>query len=148
MIQGMETRWRYVFATLGGVVAGGYIGSMVATIYIVLAKRGDLNSIDPMEPWFLRYPLSLLQTTPDLLNGALIITAAITAALTIIGVAGVYRGSLTKYDDAHFQSKSEMRKNKMIADITGNGFIYGKLGSPNSDKPYVSAIRTGSPMRS
>lgn len=139
MIQGMETRWRYVLAVLAGVLAGGYIGSMIATIYVVLAKRGDLNSIGPLDPWFLRYSWTSMQATPDLLNGALIITSAITAALTIVGVAGVYRGSLTKYDDAHFQSKREMRKNKMIAGFTGNGFIYGKLGSPKSDKPYVSA---------
>lgn len=139
MIQGMETRWRYVLAVLAGLIAGGYIGSMVATIYVVLAKRADLNSISALEPWFLRYSWPSLQATPDLLNGALIITGAITAAMTVVGVAGVYRGNLTKYDDAHFQSNREMRKNKMIAGFGANGFIYGKLGSPNSDKPYVSA---------
>ena len=44
---------------------------------------------------------------------ALIITGAVTVALTLVGLAGVHRGRLNQYDDAHFQSRRELKRNNM-----------------------------------
>lgn len=139
MIQDIETRWRYVLAAVGGLLAGSYIGSMLATIYVILARREDIATIDPLEPFFLRYSWATLEAYPDILQVALLITGSVTIALTTIGVAGVYRGSLTQYDNTHFQSKAEIRKNKMLGGFDVNGFVYGKLGNPKSKKAFVSA---------
>lgn len=108
MIQEIETRWRYVLALFGGLLAGGYIGSMLATIYVVVARKESVATIDPLQPFFLRYSWATLEASPAILQSAFLITGAVTFALTAVGVAGVYRGSLTQYDDAHFQSKSEI----------------------------------------
>ncbi len=139
MIQDIETRWRYVLALFGGLLAGGYIGSMLATIYVVVARKESVATIDPLQPFFLRYSWATLEASPAILQSAFLIAGAVTFALTAVGVAGVYRGSLTQYDDAHFQSKSEIRRNKMIGGFDVNGFVYGKLGRPKSDKPFISA---------
>ena len=42
MLNSLETRWRYVLATAAGIIAGGYIGSMVATAYYMLIRGQDL----------------------------------------------------------------------------------------------------------
>lgn len=139
VIQSIETRWRYVLALAGGLLAGGYTGSMLATIYVVIARKESLSTLDPLAPYFLRYSWANLESTPSILQSALIITAAIAFALTLVGVAGVYRGSLTQYDDAHFQNKREIKRNRMLGGFGVNGFVYGKLGRPNSGKPFVSA---------
>lgn len=117
MIQGLETRWRYLFATLGGLIAGTYIGAMIATIFVVVARKESVNSIDPLQPWFLRYSWAALQANEAILQTALAVTGGTAAVLTAIGVAGVYRGSLTQYDDAHFQSRAEIRKNRMTGGL-------------------------------
>ena len=87
MIQDIETRWRYVLAAVGGLLAGSYIGSMLATIYVILARREDIATIDPLEPFFMRYSWATLEAYPDILQVALLITGSVTIALTTIGVA-------------------------------------------------------------
>lgn len=139
MIQNLETRWRYVLAFVAGIVAGGYIGSMLATVFVVVARKESTSTIDPLEPFFLRYSWATLEATPELLQVALLIMGGTMFALIALGVTGVYRGSLTQYDDAHFQSRSEIRRNKMTTGFDQNGFVYGKLGRPKSDKPFISA---------
>lgn len=139
MIHDIDTRWRYVLAGAGGVAVGLYVGAMLATIYVVIAFHGDVNTISPLEPFFLRYPWPTLSAAPQVLQPALLITGGFAAALTAIGVGGVYRGSLTQYDDAHFQSRAEIKRNKMIGGFGVNGFVYGKLGKPKSDAPFISA---------
>lgn len=139
MLSNVETKWRYVFATIGGIFAGGYIGSMLATIYTMIAFREDLNTIDPLQPWFLRYSFRQLESSPSTYQVALLITCSVALALVSVGIAGVYRGSLTKYDSSHFQTPSEIRKNKMIGGFEKNGFVYGKTGKPKSKKPFISA---------
>lgn len=139
MLNSLETAWRYPIALVFGLLVGVYVGGMVATIYVILAFRQSIDTLDPLSPWFIRYPWAELAARPAVLEGALIITASVTLALTLVGLAGVYRGRLNQYDDAHFQSKREMKRNRMVSRIETNGFIFGKLGSPKSDAPYVMA---------
>jgi type IV secretion system protein VirD4 len=139
MLNSFETAWRYPIALFIGLLVGTYIGGMLATIYVILAFRDSLDTLDALAPWFIRYPWADLAARPAVLDGALIITGSVTIALTLVGLAGVYRGRLNQYDDAHFQSKREMKRNGMVGRIDSNGFIFGKLGSPKSDAPFVMA---------
>ncbi|HBD90660.1 MAG: hypothetical protein A2092_12810 [Rhodobacteraceae bacterium GWE1_64_9] len=139
MLAHLDTSWRYPLAAILGLATGLYIGGMLATIYVMLAFGERLDNLGPLDLWFLRYPWAILAARPTTLQGALIITGAVTAALTIVGLAGVYRGRLNQYDDAHFQTRREMKRNRMIGSIAQNGFIFGKLGTPQSDAPFVMA---------
>lgn len=139
MIQDMDTRWRYTLSGLGGVLCGGYIGSMIATVFVVFGLKDDVKSIDPLEPFFLRYSWSWLERHPDILQTAWLIVGLTVAGFVTLGISGVYRGRLTQYDDSHFQSKAEIKKNKMLDGFDVNGFVFGKMGKPKSSKPFVSA---------
>jgi len=112
---------------------------MLATIYVIAALRESLDTLSPLGPWFLRYPWADLAARPSILEGALIITGSVTAALTLVGLAGVHRGRLNQYDDAHFQSRRELTRNRMLGTPAENGFIFAKLGPPKSDAPFVMA---------
>ncbi|MAC81938.1 MAG: type VI secretion protein [Rhodobacteraceae bacterium] len=139
MIQNLETPWRYPAAVVAGILAGGYIGAMLATVLGIVAFREPLDTIDPLEPWFLRWSWTTLQARPDLLDTLMIVTGSVAAALVAVGVAGVYRGRLTRYDDAHFQSRAELRRNRMVAPISTEGFIFGKTTAPGKAGAYISA---------
>ena len=139
MLSNLESTWRYPLAVILGLVTGLYIGGMLATIYVIVAFRENLDTLSPLGLWFFRYPWADLEARPATLQGALIITGAVTIALTLVGLAGVHRGRLNQYDDAHFQTRRELKRNKMIGSLDQNGFIFGKLGSPKSDAPFVMA---------
>jgi len=139
MLSNLESAWRYPLAVVLGLVTGLYIGGMLATIYVIVAFRENLDTLSPLGLWFFRYPWADLEARPATLQGALIITGAVTIALTLVGLAGVHRGRLNQYDDAHFQTKRELKRNNMIGSLDQNGFIFGKLGSPKSDAPFVMA---------
>ena len=139
MLSNLETAWRYPLAVALGLVTGLYIGGMLATIYVIVAFRESVDTLSPLGLWFFRYPWADLEARPATLQGALIITGAVTIALTLVGLAGVHRGRLNQYDDAHFQTRRELKRNKMIGNLDQNGFIFGKLGFPKSDAPFVMA---------
>ncbi|MEO1986429.1 MAG: type IV secretory system conjugative DNA transfer family protein [Martelella sp.] len=139
MLNSLETRWRYVLATAAGIIAGGYIGSMVATAYYMLIRGQDLNTINPLKPWFFAYPLYEVRSVSSVYDFILMLTFGTMALFTIIALAGVHRGTLTQYDNAHFQTKAEIRKNRMQKGFAQNGFIFGKAGRPKSSAPFFSA---------
>ncbi len=139
MLSNFETRWRYPVALVLGLGVGVYVGGMLATIYVKLAFRESLDTLDPLRPWFIRYDWADIAARPALLQSALIITGSVTLALVLVGLAGVHRGRLNQYDDAHFQSKREMNRNGMVSRLDTNGFIFAKLGSAKSDAPFVMA---------
>ena len=132
MIQTLDTAWRYPLAVATGLLAGGYIGAMLATIYGAIVFRENLNSLDALEPWFLRWSWPALQANPDALQVIGLINGVVALGLIAVGVAGVYRGRLTSYDDAHFQTRRELRRNKMVAPISEEGFVFGE-----SVRPFV-----------
>ena len=85
MLSNLDTAWRYPLALLLGLLTGLYIGGMLATIYVITAFRESLDTLSPMGPWFLRYAWADLAARPSVLQGALIITGAVTVALTLVG---------------------------------------------------------------
>ena len=139
MIQTLDTAWRYPLAVVTGLLAGGYIGAMLATIYGAIVFSESLNSLDALEPWFLRWSWPALQANPDALQVIGLINGVVALGLIAVGVAGVYRGRLTSYDDAHFQTRRELRRNKMVAPISEEGFVFGKTARPKKKGLYISA---------
>jgi type IV secretion system protein VirD4 len=139
MIQNLDTAWRYPLAVIGGLLAGGYIGAMLATIYGAIVFRESLNSLDPLEPWFLRWSWPTLQANPDALTVIGLINGAAALGLVAVGVAGVHRGRLTNYDNAHFQTRRELRRNRMVAPISAEGFVFGKTTRPKTAGLYITA---------
>ncbi|MBN8189776.1 type IV secretory system conjugative DNA transfer family protein [Salipiger thiooxidans] len=139
MIQNLDTAWRYPLAVIVGLLAGGYIGAMLATIYGAIVFRESLNSLDPLEPWFLRWSWPTLQANPDALTVIGLINGAVALGLVAVGVAGVYRGRLTNYDNAHFQTRRELRRNRMVVPISAEGFVFGKTTRPKKTGLYISA---------
>ena len=71
MLSNFETAWRYPAAIALGLIAGLYIGGMLATIYVIVAFRESLDTLNPVVPWFLRYPWADLAARPSILKGAL-----------------------------------------------------------------------------
>ena len=56
MLNSFESAWRYPIALIFGLLVGVYVGGMLATIYVILAFRQSLDTLDPLSPWFIRYP--------------------------------------------------------------------------------------------
>lgn len=139
MLHAMESRWRYLIAVLLGLVVGAWIGASIATLYIIYLFGDDLRGFDILTPWLLDLSDPRLAANPAMEQTAWLITALPAILLATTGVTSVYRGSLTDYDDAHFQSRAELRRNRMSAPLSQNGFLFGKLGKPASRAPFVSA---------
>ena len=139
MINNIESAWRYPIVIIIGILVGGYIGAMIATIYAMLVFREDLNSIDPLEPWFLRYDWDFLTQNSEVLQTILLLNGVVIVGMVMLGVSGVYRGRLTRYDQSHFQTRRELKRNKMLLDLDENGFIYGKTGKPASEASFVGS---------
>jgi type IV secretion system protein VirD4 len=91
MLSNFETRWRYPVALVLGLLVGLFIGGMLATIYVMLAFRESLDTLDPLQPWFIRYDWADIAARPALLQSALIITGSVTLALVLVGLAASRR---------------------------------------------------------
>ena len=139
MIQSMDSVWRYPLALTVGVGAGAYIGAMLATLYVMFVFGENLNAVDFLDPWLLRYSQARMSANPAVLQTAWLITAVPTILLGLTGMTSAWRGGLTRYDDAHFQTRRELRRNRMVAPLSRNGFLFGKLGKPKRFAPFVSA---------
>ena len=139
MIQSMDSVWRYPLALTVGVGAGAYIGAMLATLYVMFVFGENLNAVDFLDPWLLRYSQARMSANPAVLQTAWLITAVPTILLGLTGMTSAWRGGLTRYDDAHFQTRRELRRNRMVAPLSRNGFLFGKLGKPKRSAPFVSA---------
>ena len=139
MIQSIDGAWRYPLALTVGVGAGFYIGAMLATIYVMFVFGENLDTIDYLDPWLLKYTQARMSANPAILQTAWLITAVPTVLLGLTGITSAWRGGLTNYDDAHFQTRRELDRNRMVAPLSRNGFLFGKLGKPKSAAPFISA---------
>ena len=63
MLAHLDTSWRYPLAAILGLATGLYIGGMLATLYVMLAFGERLESLGPLDLWFLRYPWAILAAT-------------------------------------------------------------------------------------
>lgn len=119
-----------------GALAGLVTGVLAAGIYVNWKLGADLNGGDPLilitafpgiaalgeEPW---------ATAAGIVAGS---------ALVFLLLAGLlsFTSRLTEYGQAHFQSRAEMKRNGLLKPL-GSGLVFGKLGSPSSGRPFISA---------
>ena len=139
MMQSMDSRWRYPLAFFVGSAGGFYIGAMLASMYLILVYGQSPASLDLMRPWLLEHSQARVGSNPATLQAAWLITLVPAVIFAVIGLTSVHRGSLTEYDEARFQSRAEMRRNRMIAPLKANGFLFAKLTRPSKRGPFVSA---------
>ena len=139
MITSMESRWRYPLAAMIGLAGGAVLGLALATLAAMAMLREPLETFALAEPWFLRWSTAELGANPAVLRSVWMLTLGPMIAFAALGLVSAWRGGLTDYDDAHFQSIREMRRNRMVAGLKRNGFVYGKLGRPGKAGQFVSA---------
>jgi type IV secretion system protein VirD4 len=139
MITSLDTRWRYPLAAAVGLAGGAVLGVALATLAAMAMLREPLTEFALSDPWFLRWSLAELDANPAVLRSVWMLTFGPMVALAALGLVSAWRGGLTEYDDAHFQSARELRRNRMSAGLERNGFLYGKLGRPGKVAPFVSA---------
>lgn len=122
---------------LGGAVgAGAIVGVLVGSIILSMQLGQPINGADP---------LSLITHFPGWTRAfaapfskayiAVPIAIALFVALALILL---FQSKLTQYGQAHFQNRAEMKRNGLLQPI-GTGLVFGKLGSPKSKAPYISA---------
>ena len=139
MITSMESRWRYPLAAAIGLAGGAVLGLALATLAAMAMLREPLETFALAEPWFVRWSTAELGANPAVLRSVWMLTLGPMIAFAALGLVSAWRGGLTDYDDAHFQSAREMRRNRMVAGLKRNGFVYGKLGRPGKAGQFVSA---------
>ncbi|CTQ34861.1 type IV secretory system conjugative DNA transfer family protein [Jannaschia rubra] len=139
MITSMESRWRYPLAAMIGLAGGAVLGLALATLAAMAMLREPLETFALAEPWFVRWSTAELGVNPAVLRSVWMLTLGPMVAFAALGLVSAWRGGLTDYDDAHFQSAREMRRNRMVAGLKRNGFVYGKLGRPGKAGQFVSA---------
>lgn len=118
---------------------GLLVGTFLATLFAMLAMGDNLLGFDLMQPWFLLYDHARLSFRPDVQQTVWLLTAGCAFMGAMLGITAVKDGPLTQYDDSHFQSPSELRRNKMVAELKDAGLIYGKTTGPKRDGKYISA---------
>ncbi len=139
MITSMESRWRYPLAAAVGLAGGAVLGLALATLAAMTMLREPLETFAFAEPWFLRWSTDELEANPAVLRSVWMLTLGPMVVLAALGLVSAWRGGLTDYDDAHFQSVREMRRNRMVSGLDRGGFLYGKLGRPEKAGRFVSA---------
>ena len=131
---------RMIVAIPAGLIAGAVVGLMFGGLWLQWQLGANMNSGNPFvlvtdfpgfralrqDPWRTAYLI--------VLGGALVL------ALAAVVFSITHR--LTTYGTAHFQTRSEVKKNGLAQPI-GSGLVYGKFGKPdlkNRTGRFVSGL--------
>lgn len=121
-------------AGIFGLGTGTIVGTVLASSYLALAYQTPLDAFDPMAVWkltdldWLRRP-----NASKVASWALGLTAL---GFGTLAMAWTFQRQRKDYGTAHWQSKGELKNNKMLG-YPGKGFVLGKLNNPKSPSPYV-----------
>lgn len=115
MIQNIQSRWRYVWLALAGVIAGAAAGTAAATYYVAFRLGLDLQALGWHDIWFIGHRVGLKDSLPATYKVALLINTLPSVLLGIEAVGSNWRTRLTRYDESHFQRRTEVRKNGFVA---------------------------------
>nr|WP_255596883.1 type IV secretory system conjugative DNA transfer family protein [Cognatishimia sp. MH4019] len=117
-------------------LCGLAIGTIVASGYLALALRTGFANFDMLLVWKMGDGLQTRHAEAfQVAVGAVGLGAVSFAGLAF---AWVWQARRDDYGSAHWQTTTELRKNKML-DKVGQGFICAKLGTPRSGAPFISA---------
>lgn len=137
MLNQMESKWRYIIALLLGLIFGLAVGCTIATVVMYVWHGENPTNIIISDLWFTHYPKIWRDMHSERFNIALAISIVPAIFSSIFFLTSVHRIKLNQYGAAHWQTPREMRKNNMVTDLNNNGFVYGKLGNPKSNKNYI-----------
>jgi type IV secretion system protein VirD4 len=119
-----------------GAVAGLVVGLLIGGLTVTWKLGQPLNTGDPLIllTGFPGWP----QVTHEPWSTGWLITGISSAGFFVFALLLSVTARLTEYGQAHFQSRSEMKRNGLLKPL-GAGLVFGKLGKPTSRKPFVSA---------
>lgn len=126
--------------TLGGLLIGLMLGSIVAGAYASWVVGRDLTNIGFTTILdFVPRPLALIPNREPI-RSALAIWGAIAAVMAIAIPALSQKRQLTSHGSARWALKAEMTRDGLMTELkTLNGPIFAKCGSPNSKAPFFSS---------
>jgi type IV secretion system protein VirD4 len=119
-----------------GAIAGLLVGLLIGGLTVTWKLGQPLNTGDPFI-LLTRFPGWDRVTTEPWSTGWLI-TGTSSAGFLVVALLLSVTARLTEYGQAHFQSRSEMKRNGLLKPL-GTGLVFGKLGKPASRKPFVAA---------
>ncbi len=118
-------------ACLIAVICGLVTGSGIASVYLTVALGRDLLATDLM--LHTKTLMSGMLVQQPFLTGHLIVLGMV-AFFLLIAIVTVAQDRLVAYGDRRFQSKSSIRKNRMLNDL-GTGFVLGEHVAPPAQHP-------------
>ena len=121
---------KIVAAVLTLTIVGLIMGYVAATAYLIIRHGLSTQSID-----FTMLARDYRALAPkDFLWVNLILglfgVGALLLSVTLLGEA------LTRFGTTHWQTKADMKRNGFLA-TPGGGFLLGKMGPPNSKRPFI-----------
>jgi len=122
---------------LAGAGAGAVLGLLVGGLWLNLQlghnpNQGDLFVLLWDFPGAgLAFGTPPWKTAYGIVGASTLLFAIFTGALS-------FQQKLTEYGQARFQKRAEMKKNGLLRPLRA-GLVFGKLGTPKSRKPFVSA---------
>ncbi|KIC08867.1 type VI secretion protein [Leisingera sp. ANG-M1] len=121
---------------LFGAACGAMAGTILGSAYLALALRQGTDGFDMFSLW--AAPGSLWVLHPDAYKTAFGMVGLFALGMGLLAFVWTYRKQRDDYGSAHWQTKSELKKNGMLRPL-GAGFVCGKFGSPKSSAPFVSS---------
>ena len=119
-----------------GTLCGAVIGTIIASFYLALALRTGFAEFDMLAVW--KAGADVRTAHPEAFRVAFGAVGLGTLGLATLAFAWVWQGRPDDYGSAHWQTKTELKRNGML-EAPGRGFVCGKLGSPRSKAPFISA---------
>lgn len=111
-------------AVLIGLICGALAGTIVGSAYLTLALRLDLLQFDMFTMWTLPEVRRTLH--PEAFKVAYGAVALASAGFGIAAFVWTFQRQRTDYGSAHWQTRSELHKNKMLVDDPGYGYVVGR----------------------
>lgn len=122
---------RMIVAVPFGFIAGGVIGLLIGGLWLQWQTGANMNA---------GHPFILLTDFPgwraigqDPWRGAWTITLVSASVLALAAAGFSFTHRLTAYGQAHFQSRSEVRRHGLMAPL-GAGLVFGKFGKPGKKR--------------
>lgn len=120
----------------GAVASGAVVGILIGSIILSIQLGQPINSAEPLS-LITHFPGWPRATSAPFSTAYIAVPVAI-ALFVVLALILLFQSKLTQYGQAHFQTRSEMKRNGLLQPI-GTGLVFGKLGSPKSKAPYISA---------
>ena len=122
---------RMSVAIPAGLIAGAFVGLMIGGLWLQWQLGADMNTGNPFV-LMTEFPgFRLLRQEPW--RTAYLIVLAGALFLALVGLVFSFTHRLTTYGQAHFQTKREVRKNRLLIPL-GSGLVFGKFGKPAKKK--------------